>query len=146
MSIVRGATGLVFLALFVACGSPEPTGSNGTEPPILGPPPTPPPTGPPQPSGSSNTFAFERELQYPVRDHTRNSRVVLYQNGVVVLQFISLAGEVHGVYTYANGVLGFSFGGNWEATGTISGDMLTIRYGDFMSHSDFEDAVYTLVK
>jgi len=147
MSVVRGATVLV-LALVVACGNPDSTQSTGPEPPTITPPapPPPPPPGPPPLSGPSNTFVFARELRYPVRDYTRESRFVLYDNGVVALQYIGLAFEYRGVYTYTNGVFAFHFGGNWDAHGEISGDVLTVRYGDFMLHSDFEDAVYALVK
>ena len=81
-----------------------------------------------------------------MREYTRQSRVIIYDNGVVVLQFMSLEWDVPGAYTYANGVFSIHFGGNWDARAEIKGDVLTMRYGDYMIHSDFEDAVYTLVK
>jgi hypothetical protein len=30
------------------------------------------------------------------------------------------------------------------ATGTLKGDLLEVRYGDSMQHSDFENAVYPI--
>ena len=44
-------------------------------------------------SGPSRTFIFDGELTYPVRDFTRKSRFVLYDNGAFVLQYPSSLGD-----------------------------------------------------
>jgi hypothetical protein len=102
-------------------------------------------------SGPSRTFIFDRERSYPVRDYTRNSRFVLYDNGAFVLQYPSL-GEVgyRGGYKDANDVIvfeweGWSVAGPWGATGTLKGDALTLQYNEIMQLTDFEDALYVLM-
>jgi hypothetical protein len=148
-AVCRGVI-VVLLMLSAACGSSSPTspsgGSQPSAPPVPFPPP--PPSFPPL-SGPSRTFTFDRELSFPVTGYTRNSRFVLYDNGAFVLQYVSLNGEYRGGYTEANGVLhfaweGWSVAGTWEATGTISGDALAVRYNLIMQMTDFEDAVYAL--
>jgi hypothetical protein len=85
-----------------------------------------------------------------VRDFTRKSRFVLYENGAFVLQYPPLGeGGYRGGYIDANGVItfeweGWSVAGPWGATGSLQGDSLTVQYNEIMQHSDFEDAVYTL--
>ena len=39
---------------------------------------------------------------------------------------------------------GWSVAGPWEATGTLTVDMLTVKYNLIMQMTDFEDAVYVL--
>jgi len=106
-------------------------------------------------SGPSRTFIFDRELTYPVRDFTRQSRFVLYDNGAFVLDYPSIDnGAYRGQYRNADGVLMFlfEFQGRsvdeaWDdATGTLSGDALTVQYHEIMQHSDFENAVYVLTR
>jgi hypothetical protein len=103
-------------------------------------------------SGPSRTFIFASQLAYPVSDNTKNSRFVLYDNGAFVLEYVSL-GELgyRGGYKDANGVLifgweGWSVAGSWGATGTLQGECLTVQYNLIMQHTDFEDAVYALMR
>jgi hypothetical protein len=113
---------------------------------------TPPPAAvfPPL-TGASRTFTFERELSYHVRDYTKQSRFVLYDDGAFVLQYVGLSIEYRGGYTSTNGVIDFkwegsSSAGSWGATGTLAGDSLTVQYNQIMELSDFENAVYTVSK
>jgi hypothetical protein len=103
-------------------------------------------------SGPSRTFIFASELAYPVRDHTKNSRFVLYDNGAFVLRYLRL-GELgyRGGCKDANGVItfeweGWSSAGPWGATGTLQGELLAVQYNSVMQHTDFEDAVYALMR
>lgn len=107
-------------------------------------------------TGPSRTFIFDRELSYRVRDFTRNSRFVLYDNGAFELQYPPSQygpGLYRGAYRNANAVLTFLFDSStgrrvdepWDdATGTLEGDSLTIQYKENMQHSDFENAAYVL--
>jgi hypothetical protein len=88
-------------------------------------------------------------LEYGVRESTKNSRFVLYDNGAFVLQYVG-GGEYLGEYTQTNGTVafdweGWSLAGPWEATGTLEGEWLTVRYNFIMQLTDFEDAVYALM-
>jgi hypothetical protein len=156
---VRRSAVVVLLVFSGACGS-GPTSPSGTsQPPSLPsppPPPTPrPPINFPPLSGPSRTFIFDGELTYRVRDYTRQSRFVLYDNGAFVLQYppSSLGdGAFRGQYQDANGVIMFLFefqgrsvDDPWDdATGTLRGDSLTVQYDESMQHADFENAVYVL--
>jgi hypothetical protein len=148
VTLVRASV-VVLVLLCTACGGSSPTSPSGTIQP-----PTPPPTAAPSPpsgnfpplSGPSRTFVFDRELSYSVRDYTRNSRFVLYDNGAFVLQYLG-RGEYRGAYTETNGVVtfeweGWSVAGAWGATGSISDDLLSVRYNLIMGLTDFEDAAY----
>ena len=108
-------------------------------------------------SGPSRTFTFDRDVSYPVRDYTRQSRFKLYENGALELQYpasSSLAAfSYRGAYQRdASGVLailfefqGRSVGTPWnDATATLEGDSLTVLYPWDMRMADFEDAVYVL--
>jgi hypothetical protein len=142
---VRGGALLAVLLLSIACrggGPASPTPR--TEATI--PAPTPPPSGP------SRVFAFDHELSYPVSDYTRRSRFVLYDNGTFVLEFpvCNCQGEYRGTYTAAAEDItfnweGWSVAGPWGATGTLEGDILTVRYNAIMQLTDFEEAVYRRV-
>jgi hypothetical protein len=105
-------------------------------------------------AGPSRTFIFDSELSYPVRDFTRGSRFVLYDNGAFGLQYPGIEYVYRGGYRDANGVLVFLFDSStgrsvdepWnDATGTLKGNLLTVQYDEIMQHSDFEDAVYVLM-
>jgi hypothetical protein len=78
--------------------------------------------------------------------------LTLYDNGAFVLRFPSLGeGGYRGGYNDANGVIaleweGWSLAGVWGATGTLKGDSLTIQYNEVMQFTDFEDAVYVLMR
>ncbi len=95
--------------------------------------------------GPSRTFTFDRDLGYRVREFTRTSRFVLYDNGALVLQYERI-GNYRGAFfdTEANGILTFQWGGADGATGTIAGDSLTVRFSERMQQADFQDAVYVL--
>jgi hypothetical protein len=153
---VRRSAAVLLIVLSAACGSSGPTAPTGSnEFPVLSSPTQPPKINFPPPSGPSRTFIFDRELSYPVRDFTRNSRFVLYDNGAFVLQYPSSSfGDVRfpGAYQDASGVIMFLFefngrsvGSPWDdATGTLTGDSLTVQYEWNMRMADFEDAVYVL--
>ena len=145
LTVRRGAIAAL-LVLFAACGSSPlspPTGpSPGPVPPVASN--FPPLTGP------ARTFVFDRELSYSVANYTKKSRFVLYDNGGFVLQYDGL-GEYRGRYTEAQGDInfdweGWSRAGPWGATGTLKGDSLTVQYNTIMQLTDFDDAVYVLVK
>jgi hypothetical protein len=153
---VRRGAAVLLIVLSAACGSSGPTAPTGSnESPVLSSPTQPPKINFPPQSGPSRTFVFDRELSYPVRDFTRNSRFVLYDNGAFVLQYPSSSlgdGRFPGAYQDANGVIMFLFefngrsvGSPWDdATGTLTGDSLTVQYEWNMRMADFEDAVYVL--
>ena len=147
---VRLGAVVVLLLLLAACGSSGPTSPTGTNQPPIVPSPTPPVTNFPPLSGPSRTFSFDHELSYPVHDYTKQSRLVLYDNGAFALKYPSVgSGEGYrGAYTDANGVIAFEWqGGNsWSATGILKADSLTVQYGVYMFLSDFEDAVYVLMR
>jgi hypothetical protein len=149
---VRRSAVVVLLTLSAACGSSKPTSPTGTSQPPAAPLPTPPRPDFPPLSGPSRTFFFDREVSYPVSDYTKKSRFVLYDNGAFVLQYLSLGeGGYRGGYKDANGVItfeweGWSIAGPWGATGTLQGDSLRVQYNLIMQMTDFEDAVYALMR
>ena len=150
---VRRSAVMALLLLFAGCGSSGPTSPSGTNQPSALPSPTPAPaTNFPPLSGPSRTFFFDRELLYPVSGYTKKSRLVLYDNGAFVLQYPSLGeGGYRGGYKDANGVIAFEWEGGgiagpWGATGTLKGDSLTVQYNLNMQLTDFEDAVYVLMR
>jgi len=153
-TVRRGAV-VVLSVLVAACGGAGPTSPTGTTP-LPAPPPSPPPQidFPPL-SGPSRTFIFDRELSYIVRDYTRQSRFILYENGAFELQYPPSAygpGLYRGAYQKANGRIMFLFefqgrsvGSAWDdASATLTGDSLTVQYDWSMRMADFEDAVYVL--
>jgi hypothetical protein len=110
-AIGRGAV-VVLLVLVTACQSSGPVSPTGTTPPSAPQPPPPPRMEFPPLSGPSRTFTFERELSYPVRDFTWNSRFVLYDNGAFELQYPPSQygpGLFRGAYQVANGDIMFLF-------------------------------------
>jgi hypothetical protein len=147
---VRRGAAVFLVVLSTACGSSGPTTPTAIRQPLPVPAPTAPPTRTfPPLAGPSRTFVFDHELAYAVRDYTRKSRIVLYDNGAFVLRYEGI-GDYRGGYTVANGVItfeweGWSAAGPWGATGTIRGDSLTVEYNFIMQLTDFEDAVYALV-
>jgi hypothetical protein len=137
-----------------ACGSPV----------LLSPaPPTPTPVPTPQPvtefpplSGPARTFKFERKLARSVREYTRRSQFVLYDNGAFALQIAhrfdreDRDGE-RGAYQEESGFVTFewenrSSGDAWGATGILQGDSLEVRYNLIMWELGFDDARYVLVQ
>ena len=126
-TVRRGAV-VVLLVLLAACGNSGPTSPTGTSSPSELPPPTPPPPQihfPPL-SGPSRTFIFDRELSYPVRDFTRKSRLVLYDNGAFELQYPPSQygpGLFRGAYKNVDGVIMSSAGtpGSSESAASSAG-------------------------
>ncbi len=96
----------------------------------------------------------ERGIISTRSDSTASSRFVLYDDGTFALhQAWQLAGEPpseeRGKYTEANGVITFdrwepswSVSGPFVATGSLEGNLLSVRYNMAMRGSDHEDAVY----
>jgi hypothetical protein len=147
----RGAL-LAVVVMATACGETAPTSpSAATPPPPRLAPGQPPPRNFPPLTGPSRTFAYDHELSYPAQDYTKHSRFILYDTGGFVLQYTSLTGDGYrGGYTQTDGTItfdweGWSVAGPWAATGTLNGDVLTVRYNDIMQWTDFEDAVYRLM-
>ena len=134
------AAGVVLL-LSTGCESSAPTSAVGPSLPATPSSLFPPPTGP------SRTFAFADQSAYEVRDYTRSSSFVLYDNGAFALRYPGF--EYRGRWSEANGVIdftweGWSVAGSWRATGMLNAGTLTVQYNIIMAMSDFEDAVYAL--
>lgn len=148
MSLIRAGAVFLLLTVSAACGSSGPTSPTATPPPA--------PSYPtstrsfPPPTGASRTFVFDRELGHPVSDYTRLSRVVLYDNGALLLQYVGL-GDYRGGYSESNGAVtldldaGVHAAHAWLADATLSRETLTVRYNFDMNMSGFEDAVYRFV-
>jgi hypothetical protein len=126
------------LMLGLACGTEQPTGpARVPAPPTV--------TQPPQglPSGEPvATYVFSGPLDYPYRGPTSGSQYLLYDNGVFALRYDAFAHVYLGTYRQDYDTIGFRFGGQSTATGTLKGDLLEVRYSEMMQHSDFENAVY----
>lgn len=143
MAAVRCGMLFGLLVLSIACVKPDrltaPTSLNQT-PSAVQPPPT---AGEPL-TGLAGIYLFNAPISptYRVRDYTRASKYVLQDSGTFSLQYASQDGEWVGTYRLENGRISFFFDGFDGATGTLNGDLLEIRYGDRMEHSDFESAVY----
>jgi hypothetical protein len=143
---LRCGTFVGVLALSIACSkadrptAPSPTtapsASTSPPPPVFDPRVFPPVTGP------SNTYVFSGELERPVTHHTAASQYVLYENGAFSFQYLTLGSPMVGAYLLQDGRISFAFSGGGDASGTLNGNVLEIRYGDRMVHSDFENAVY----
>ena len=147
---IRGSAFVILLMLCSACADSRPTAPTAVtvSTPTAVAVPAPAPRVFPPLEGSSRTFNFERALSYSVRDYTRGSRFVLFDNGAFMLEYPHIPGY-RGKYTESNGVLtfeweGWSTAGPWGATGTIKGDSLAVEYNLIMMLSDFEDAVYAI--
>ena len=87
---------------------------------------------------------------YPLGSWTLASRFVLYDDGTFALQY-GITGEYKGSYAELNNEIRFTFDAYRReleigAIGTLSDDTLKLRFDPYMSMSDFEDAVYTLVR
>jgi hypothetical protein len=153
------------LMVGVACGTERPTSPsaiptspNTTRPP---PPPNQPPPARP-PGGPVATYVFSGPLDYAISNFTIGSQYLLYDNGVFGLRYDGSSHVYLGTYRQDDATLTFRFDDAWTwdqgwsclsdsrptrgicpfAMGTLSAELLEIRYGDSMQHSDFENAVY----
>ena len=135
---LRSGSLLGILMLGLACGTEQPTGPGRIPaPPTV--------TQPPQglPSGEPvATYVFNGPLDYPFRSPTSGSQYLLYDNGVFGLRYDAFAHVYLGTYQQDYDTIGFRFGGQSTATGTLKGDLLEVRYSEMMLHADFENAVY----
>jgi hypothetical protein len=111
------------------------------------------PTSPKQdpPVEGARTFVFAHELANPVSGSTWATRYVLYTDGTFAFQYGGPGEQLRGRYTESNSVIVFdwdawSSAGPWGATGTLDGDIMTVRYNIVMVLTDFEDGVYRLIK
>jgi hypothetical protein len=138
------------LMLGLACGTEQPTAPGAIPAPTtITQPPAPIPQ-PPQPLPSGEpvaTYVFSGTLDYPVSGFTTGSQYLLYDNGAFGLRYDAFAHVYLGTYRQDNATITFRFDGRWtwdqgNATGTLKGDLLEVRYSDIMVHSDFENAVY----
>jgi TolB protein len=103
------------------------------EPPVVAPPVAPPPTPPgARPGGTYRS---------------PSSRYILYEDSTFALQYSHIARPYTGRYSIADSLITLDFdakAGQWQATGTLRGDSLTVKYNTDMMLSDFEDGVYVL--
>jgi hypothetical protein len=150
------------LMIGLACGTEQPTAPSAIRvPPTIAQPPTPPPEGLPlgEPVAS---YVFSGPLDYDIRGFTAGSQFILYDSGVFGLRYDAFPHVYQGTYRQDNATIMFRFDDAWTwdqgwsclrdsrptrglcpfATGTPKGDLLEVRYGDSMQHSDFENAVY----
>jgi hypothetical protein len=109
--------------------------------------PTPRPAEFPTVTRPARVFGHPEALARPLTAETQGSRFVLYDDGTFALQFLRFAGESRGTYQDSEGSVTFHWEGSnsagpWEATGSNTGDRLTVRYNPLMVLTDFEDAVY----
>ena len=94
------------------------------------------------------SYQFSAPLSpYPVSDYTITSKYVLFESGAFFLQLRPGGHEIAGTYRSENGYIEFQFtGSQWGATGTVTGDMLEVRYNDWAFAADFENAVYKRIQ
>jgi hypothetical protein len=99
-------------------------------------------------SGAATTYRFSEALDYPVRNYTERSSIVLYESGGCSLQYESTPWELRGRYEHDEAGIRFYFSERTsppDATGLVRGDVLEMRFSLMMQHSDFENAVYRRV-
>jgi hypothetical protein len=128
------------LMLGLACGIEQPTAPSTVRTlPTLTPPPQPLPLGEPV-----ATYVFGGALDYPIGGLTTGSQYILYDNGVFGLRYDAFAHVYLGTYRQDDDTISFRFspGDLVNATGSLKGDLLEVRYSEMMQQSDFENAVY----
>jgi hypothetical protein len=163
--VLRCGSLIGVLMLGLACGTEGPTAPSAVRAPPTTTQPPPPPTQPlpPHPSGEPvATYVFSGPLDYAIRSFTTGSQYLLYDNGVFGLRYDAFSHVYLGTYRQDNATITFRFDGAWTwdqgwsclsdsrptrglcpfATGTLKEELLEVRYGDSMQHSDFENAVY----
>jgi hypothetical protein len=142
---IRWVAVAVLLALPIGCSDFAPTAPSPRPEPPLGRPPGLPPV-----SSPARIYESPAPLNYPLQPWTQGSRFVLYDDGTFALQYGG-PGDYLGTYRETNGIVTFGWEGSstagpWGATGMLGEKTLTVRFNLVMQMSDFEDAVYTLVK
>lgn len=139
------ATVVALLFLAVACSRPtsptRPTPPAGTISPT--------PTGP-VPVPDFPAITAPARVYLAAHSLPRPSRFLLYEDGRFALQYTGNY-ESLGTYREAGGVITFSWEtlgrtGPWGATGSLTGEDLTVHYNLDMQLSDFVDDVYTHVQ
>ena len=156
--VLRCGSLIGLLMVGLACGTDRPTAPSAvpTSPTTTQPP-------PPQRSGEPVArYVFTGPLDYAIRGFTTGSQYLLYDNGVFGLRYDAFSHVYLGTYRQDNATITFRFDDAWTwdqgwsclsdsrptrglcpfAMGTLNGELLEIRYGDSMQHSDFENAVY----
>ena len=152
IATVRFGTLVGLLVFYVACDAQRPTAPSpppSSTPPTAPSPPAP-PSGPPL-SGPSTTYHFSAPLDRPVI-YATTTKYVLYNNGAFSLRYDDAPGVAYsGSYRQEDGRVLFDFGadgrgsvlGGPDATGTLNGDLLEVRYSfEMRVGADFEEAVY----
>lgn len=71
----------------------------------------------------------------------------MYDNGVFGLRYDAFSHVYLGTFRQDNDTIAFRFHppsavDHVDATGTLKGDLMEVRYSEIMQHSDFENAVY----
>ena len=140
---IRCVTLVGLLLLSAACRESRltlPRAPTSPPPPLQTYEPPPPPLPPSPLTGPSTTYVFSGPLSYPVGVFTKESKYVLYERGTFVFSYPEGLGRPYvGSYTREDEHLFLGFGSR-GATGSLLGDLLEVRYDEFMHHSDFEDA------
>ena len=150
------------LMLGCACGTEQPTAPSAFPAPATSiQPPTAPPQGPPL-SELIASYGYSGPLDHPIRGFTTGSQYLLFDGGVFGLRYDAFDFVYQGTYRQDHDTITFRFDNAWTwdqgwsclsdsrpthglcpfAAGTLKGDLLEVRYGDSMQHSDFENAVY----
>lgn len=146
--ILRCGALIGVLMLGLACTTERPSAPSAVPSPPTTVPPTTTQPPPPLPSGEPvATWVFSGPLDYAVRGYTTGSQYLLYDNGVFGLRCDAFTHVYLGTYRQDNATITFRFGPPWtgdhvDATGTLTGDLMEVRYSEMMQHSDFENAVY----
>jgi hypothetical protein len=153
---LRHATLAAVLILTAGCSdlpspsAPTPPRPAGPVQPIPEPLPAPPF---PAVSRSARLYVAAESRYYSGHGSLLASRYVLYDDNTFSLQYASINYpffEYRGDYSEANGQITFGWptsrGAQWQATGVITEDSLTVEYNLDMQMSDFEDGVYIRAK
>jgi hypothetical protein len=153
---------IALLVLGLGCGTDQPTAPSAVPAAPTSAAPAPQPPEPPVASGEPvATYEFYGPLDYSIRGFTTGSQYLLYDNGVFGLRYDAFSHVYLGTYRQDGEAIMLRFTETWSwekasclsdsrptnglcpfAIGTLKGDLLEVRYGDSMQHSDFENAVY----
>ena len=134
---------VAWLMLVLACGIEHSTAPG----PVTAPPTTTQPPQPLPPGEPVAIYVFSGPLDYAPSPVTKGSQYLLYDDGVFGLRYDAFSHVFLGVYRQDNDTITFQFDDKWtsdggDATGTLKGELLEVRYSEIMQHSDFENAVY----